>query len=108
MQDAIGRRLADIGLLMLPDKTRIVYCEDYKCHQEFEQVSFTFCGYMFRPREAFDKAQKKSYTGFMPAAAPGKLTDMSRRAARPGGCTDAPIRHWTTSQRWQTPLYRAG
>jgi RNA-directed DNA polymerase len=35
---------------------------------------------MFRPREAFDKAQKKSYTGFMPAVAPGKLTDMIRSA----------------------------
>ena len=81
VQDAIGRRLADIGLLMHPDKTRIVYCKDYKRHQEFEQVSFTFCGYMFRPREAFDKARKKSYTGFMPAVAPGKLTDMSRKAA---------------------------
>jgi RNA-directed DNA polymerase len=81
VQDAIGRRLADIGLLMHPDKTRIVYCKDYKRRQEFEQVSFTFCGYMFRPREAFDKARKKSYTGFMPAVAPGKLTDMSRKAA---------------------------
>lgn len=81
VQDAIGRRLADIGLLMHPDKTRIVYCKDYKRRREFEQVSFTFCGYMFRPREAFDKARKKSYTGFMPAAAPGKLTDMSRKAA---------------------------
>jgi group II intron reverse transcriptase/maturase len=81
VQDAIGRRLAEIGLLMHPDKTRIVYCKDYKRHQEFEQVSFTFCGYMFRPREAFDKARRKSYTGFMPAVAPGKLTDMSRKAA---------------------------
>jgi group II intron reverse transcriptase/maturase len=81
VQDAIGRRLADIGLLMHPDKTRIVYCKDYKRRQEFEQVSFTFCGYMFRPREAFDKVRKKSYTGFMPAVAPGKLTDVSRKAA---------------------------
>jgi RNA-directed DNA polymerase len=81
VQDAIGRRLADIGLLMHPDKTRIVYCKDYKRHQEYEQVSFTFCGYMFRPREAFDKDRKRSYTGFIPAVAPGKLTDMSRKAA---------------------------
>jgi group II intron reverse transcriptase/maturase len=81
VQDAIGRRLAEVGLLMHPDKTRIVYCKDYKRHQDFEHVAFTFCGYMFRPREAFDKARKRSYTGFMPAVAPGKLTDMSRKAA---------------------------
>jgi RNA-directed DNA polymerase len=81
VQDAIGRRLADIGLLMHPDKTRIVYCKDGKRHQDFEQVSFTFCGYMFRPRKAFDKVRKRVYTGFLPAAAPGKLIDMNRKAA---------------------------
>jgi group II intron reverse transcriptase/maturase len=81
VQDAIGRRLADIGLQLHPDKTRIVYCKDYKRHQDFEQVTFTFCGYTFRPRAAFDKVRKRSYTGFLPAVAPGKLTDMSRKAA---------------------------
>jgi len=79
--EAIGRRLADIGLLLHPDKTRLVYCKDYKRHLDFDQVTFTFCGYMFRPRKAFDKNRKRSYTGFLPAAAPGKLTDMSRKAA---------------------------
>jgi len=81
VQDAIGRRLADIGLLMHPEKTRIVYCKDSKRRQDYGQVTFTFCGYMFRPREAFDKIRKRSYTGFLPAVAPGKLTDMSRKAA---------------------------
>jgi RNA-directed DNA polymerase len=81
VQDAIGRRLADVGLLMHPDKTRIVYCKDSNRRQDFELVSFTFCGYMFRPREAFNRARKRAYTGFLPAVAPGKLTDMSRKAA---------------------------
>jgi RNA-directed DNA polymerase len=81
VQDAIGRRLVEVGLLMHPDKTRIVYCKDYKRLQDFEQVSFTFCGYMFRPRKAFDTVRRRSYTGFLPAVAPGKLTDMSRKAA---------------------------
>ena len=44
-------------------------------------MSFTFCGYAFRPREAFDKKRKEAFTGFLPAVAPGKLTDMSRKAA---------------------------
>ena len=81
VQDAIGRRLAEVGLLMHPDKTRIVYCKDSRRRQDFEQVTFTFCGYMFRPREAFDKVRRQPYTGFLPAVAPGKLTDMSRKAA---------------------------
>jgi RNA-directed DNA polymerase len=81
VQDAIGRRLAEVGLLMHPDKTWIVYCKDSRRRLDFEQVSFTFCGFMFRPREAYDKVRKESYTGFLPAVAPGKLTDISRKAA---------------------------
>jgi RNA-directed DNA polymerase len=77
---AIGRRFADIGLLLHPDKTRLVYCKDYKRHLAVEQVTFTFCGYLFRPREAFDRVRKRSYTGFLPAVAPDKLTEMSRTA----------------------------
>jgi RNA-directed DNA polymerase len=61
-----------------PPPTR--HCKDSKRRQTFEHVAFTFCGYMFRPREAFDKARKQVYTGFLPAVAPGKLTDMSRKA----------------------------
>jgi RNA-directed DNA polymerase len=81
VRDAIGRRLAEIGLELHPDKTKIVYCRDSRRRQEYELVSFTFCGYTFRPREAFDRERKQSFTGFLPAVAQGKLTDMSRKAA---------------------------
>jgi len=81
VREAIGRRLADVGLLLHPDKTRIVYCKDDKRHLDYGQVTFTFCGYQFRPRKAYDKARKRSFTGFLPAVAPGKLTDVSRKVA---------------------------
>ena len=81
VREAIGRRLADVGLLLHPDKTRIVYCKDYKRHLDYDQVTFTFCGYEFRPRKAYDKVRKRSFTGFLPAVAPGKLTDISRKVA---------------------------
>jgi len=81
VREAIGRRMVDIGLELHPDKTKIVYCKDSRRRQEYELVSFTFCGYAFRPREAFDKKRRQAYTGFLPAVAPGKLTDMSRKAA---------------------------
>jgi group II intron reverse transcriptase/maturase len=81
VREAIGRRLAEIGLSLHPDKTRIVYCKDSKRHQEYEQVTFTFCGYAFRPRMAYDTKRKQRYTSFLPAVAPGKLTDMSRKVA---------------------------
>jgi RNA-directed DNA polymerase len=36
---------------------------------------------MFRPRGAYDRKYRRMYTCFLPAVAPGKLTDMSRKAA---------------------------
>ena len=57
-REAVGRRLAEIGLALHPDKTRIVYCKDGVRRLEDEQVSFTFCGYAFRPRKAYDKKRK--------------------------------------------------
>ena len=80
VREAIGRRMVEIGLELHPDKTRIVYCKDSQRRREFELVSFTFCGYEFRPREAFNKKQRQAFTSFLPAVAPGKLTDMSRKA----------------------------
>jgi len=77
--EAIGRRMVEIGLELHPDKTRIAYCKDSNRHKEYEVVSFTFCGFAFRPRKAFNKRQQQAFTGFLPAVAPGKLTDMSRK-----------------------------
>jgi RNA-directed DNA polymerase len=79
VREAIGRRFADIGLRLHPDKTRIVYCKDDRRRLNYEQVTFTFCGYAFRPRKAWDKVRGRARTGFLPAVAPGKLTDMSRK-----------------------------
>jgi RNA-directed DNA polymerase len=50
---AIGRRFAAIGLQLHPDKTRIVYCKDDRRRLGYDQVTFTFCGYAFRPRQTF-------------------------------------------------------
>ena len=81
VQDAIGCRLAQVGLQLHPDKTRIVYCKNSKRLLDYDLVTFTFCGYTFRPRLVYDTVRKKAYTGFVPAVAPTKLTDMSRKVA---------------------------
>lgn len=78
---AVARRLAAVGLELHPDKTRIVYCKDSNRRGTYEQVSFTFCGYTFRPRKAYNKHRHVAFTGFMPAVSPDKLTAMSRRVA---------------------------
>jgi hypothetical protein len=80
-REAVARRLAEVGLEVHPDKTRIVYCKGSNRRGSYELVSFTFCGYTFRPRKAYNKRLHVAFTGFMPAASPEKLTAMSRRVA---------------------------
>jgi RNA-directed DNA polymerase len=81
VREAIERRLGSVGLQLHPDKTRIVYCKDDRRRLNYGEVTFTFCGYAFRPRKTYDRVGKRSRTGFLPAVAPGKLTDMSRKIA---------------------------
>jgi group II intron reverse transcriptase/maturase len=81
VREAIDRRLGSVGLQLHPNKTRIVYCKDDRRRLNYGQVTFTFCGYAFRPRKTYDRVGKRSRTGFLPAVAPGKLTDMSRKIA---------------------------
>jgi RNA-directed DNA polymerase len=81
VREAVARRLVEVGLELHPDKTRIVYCKDSNRRGTYEQVSFTFCGYTFRPRKAYNKNRRVAFTSFLPAVSAGKLTAMSRRVA---------------------------
>lgn len=91
--DAVARRLAQVGLELHPDKTRLVYCKDSRRRRTHEQISFTFLGYQFRPREAFDRKHGVAFTGFLPGVSPDKLTEMSRR-----------IRSWRLHRRVNVTL----
>jgi group II intron reverse transcriptase/maturase len=77
--DTVAGRLAEVGLELHPDKTRLVYCKDSRRRRTHEQISFTFLGYQFRSREAFDRKHGVAFTGFLPGVSPHKLTEMSRR-----------------------------
>jgi RNA-directed DNA polymerase len=81
VKEGLGARFADIGLLLHPDKTKIVYCRDGKRRLDYPVTSFTFCGYEFRPREAFDKTRKEKYMNFLPAPSPEKITEMGRKVS---------------------------
>ena len=81
VREAVARRLVEVGLELHPDKTRIVYCKNSNLRGTYEQVSFTFCGFTFRPRKAYNKRRQVAFTSFLPARAPEKLTAMSRRVA---------------------------
>lgn len=48
-------RMKIFSLELNSEKTRIVYCKNYRRTEEFKDVSFTFLGYTFRPRGARNK-----------------------------------------------------
>jgi RNA-directed DNA polymerase len=81
VRDAVARRLVEVGLELHPDKTRIVYCKDSRRRGTYEETSFTFCSYTFRPRRAYNQRTGEVFTGFLPAVSLEKLTAMSRRVA---------------------------
>jgi RNA-directed DNA polymerase len=77
---SIASRLADCGLTMHPDKSKVVYCKDSNRNEQHPHVSFTFLGFTFRPRKAHSK-QNQFFTSFLPGASDDALRRM-RQAVR--------------------------
>jgi RNA-directed DNA polymerase len=84
---AIAARLAQVGLELHPDKTRIVYCKDDDRRGDHEATSFTFLGYTFRPRLAKNR-WGKHFVSFLPAVSRDAATAMGRE-----------IRSWHIAKR---------
>jgi RNA-directed DNA polymerase len=80
LQEALDRRFADCGLVLHPDKTKVVYCKDTNRKGSYAILQFDFLGYTFRPRLA--KWRGGLYgVSFLPAASPAALKAI-RRAIR--------------------------
>jgi group II intron reverse transcriptase/maturase len=54
----IKERLLLFGLKVNEEKTKIVYCRQEYKNEDYEQVSFDFLGYQFKPRKAKNKEGK--------------------------------------------------
>lgn len=91
--ETIRQRLFECGGLVLhPDKTRIVYCKDGQRRASAEHTSFVFLGYEFRVRKARTKTGRYFF-GFNPA--------ISKDA---GNRLRAQIRTWRLHRRTRTTL----
>jgi group II intron reverse transcriptase/maturase len=73
---ALGERMAEVGLGLHPDKTRIVYCKDSNRKGSSEHTAFTFLGFTFRGRRVRTKTGKM-FTGFNPAISKDALKKLS-------------------------------
>jgi len=84
---AIVGRLAQVGLELNLDKTRIVYCKDSNRRGSHEHERFDFLGYTFRPRRARNR-RGDVFVSFCPA-----VGDDAAKAIR------------TTIKRWRLHLW---
>ena len=63
--EAIRARLAECGLELHPEKTKIVYCQDSDRKGQHKHIQFDFLGYTFRPRRA-KNYRGKPFISFLP------------------------------------------
>lgn len=77
VMQAIAARLAECGLTMHPEKSRIVYCQDSNRTEVFPHVQFTFLGFTFRPRKAMSK-QHRVFTSFLPGVSADAVKRMRK------------------------------
>ena len=66
MKEAITARMQEIGLRLNAEKTKIVYCKDYRRQEKQEKVEFGFLGFSYRPRMAKSRKNGKGFTTFTP------------------------------------------
>jgi len=79
--DAITERLAQVGLEVNPDKTRIVYCKDANRTGSHEHQRFTFLGYTFRPRRVRNR-RGQFFVSFCPAVSDDAAKEIGRTIKR--------------------------
>jgi RNA-directed DNA polymerase len=75
VMQAIAARLAECGLMMHPEKSKVVYCRDSNRTEAHPNVSFTFLGFTFRPRRAKNK-YGRIFTGSVPGVSNEALKRM--------------------------------
>lgn len=78
----LNKRLKAFGLELNLSKTKVVYCKDDDRKGDYENISFDFLGYTFKPRHAKNK-YGKYFTSFLPA-----MSDKAQKAVR------KEIRNW--------------
>lgn len=73
---ALRERMEEVGLVLHPAKTRIVYCQDANRRQQYGATQFTFLGYAFRSRIARAR-NGGTFMSFQPAISKEALKKIS-------------------------------
>lgn len=91
--EELKKRFEECGLMLHPDKTKVVYCKDDNRKGESKEEKFKFLGYTFRPRVVENSKTKKTFVGFTPAVSTEALTSMR-----------AKVREWNIRNRTDLEL----
>ncbi len=60
----VHQSMESVGLELHPQKTKIVYCRDYKRKEKYETVKFDFLGNSFQQRTAYSKKKGSLFLGY--------------------------------------------
>ncbi len=60
----LRERLNACGLELHPEKTKLIYCRDYRRHGDHPIVKFDFLGYSFQPRTTKSPKTGKLFLGY--------------------------------------------
>jgi RNA-directed DNA polymerase len=85
---ALDQRLQDYALTLHPEKTKVVYCKNYRRKDKHEHESFTFLGYSFQPRRKRDSSAKgyrtyMIFTGAISSKAKASIREAIRAVLHP-------------------------
>ncbi|MER5426069.1 group II intron maturase-specific domain-containing protein [Streptosporangium roseum] len=73
---ALHERMGQVGLILHPAKTQIVYCKDANRRLKYGTIQFMFLGFTFRPRTATAK-DGTLFMSFLPAIGKDALNKIS-------------------------------
>ncbi len=84
---ALEERMSEYSLTLHSEKTKVVYCKNYRRNEDYDQNSFTFLSYTFRPRAAKDKFDPKKlivlFNGAISNAAKTSIRKAIRKVLNP-------------------------
>ena len=102
---ALGERLASLGLELHPEKTKIVFCQTGRHHEEHEHGSFDFLGYTFCRRTSRDR-DGRLFMNFLPAIS--KKAESKIRSTIRSWRIGSTRHHWSLSElaRFVNPFLR--
>ena len=96
VKEQLKARMEVCGLELHPVKTKMIYCKDSNRWGTYENVSFDFLGYTFKPRIAKNSIRGVWFTNWLPAVSEKAIKSMNEKMKgwailRSSGCTLAEV-----------------